>query len=161
MKPDYAEKSRFKDAPKTTVKLSGLLKVEKKDPNAVAENKIAPDEPFTPEQLQKVWNEFAEGRKKFQAEHHLLSQPYELDGTTITLHIHNPVQDLMLNNVRLELSAFLRERLKNSSILLSGKLVEQDARKVIYTPREKFEYLLERNPMLRELKDRLGLDTDF
>jgi hypothetical protein len=161
MKPDFAGKSRFKTAPKTTVKLTDLLKVEKKDASAAAENQVVPDEPFTAEQLQKVWNEFAESRKKFQAEYHLLTQPYELNGTAITLHIHNPVQDLMLNNMRLELSAFLRDRLKNNSITLTGVLVEQEARKVIYTNREKFDYLLERNPVLRELKDRLGLDTDF
>jgi DNA polymerase-3 subunit gamma/tau len=31
----------------------------------------------------------------------------------------------------------------------------------MYTPREKFEYLMEKNPALKELKDRLGLDTDY
>jgi DNA polymerase-3 subunit gamma/tau len=161
MKPDFSEKSRFKTAPKTTVKLTDLLKVEKKDSSTTTDNQVVPDEPFTPEQLQKAWNEFAEARKKFQAEYHLLTQPYALDGTAVTLHIHNPVQDLMLNNMRLELSAFLRDRLKNNSVTLTGVFVEQEARKVIYTNREKFDYLLERNPVLRELKDRLGLDTDF
>jgi hypothetical protein len=34
-------------------------------------------------------------------------------------------------------------------------------KKVIYTSREKFDYLVEKNPVLKELKDRLGLDTDF
>lgn len=65
--------------------------------------------------------------------------------------------------MRIELSTFIRERLKNNSILISGKLVEmkEDEKKVFYTPREKFEYLIEKNPMLKELKDRLGLDTDY
>jgi DNA polymerase-3 subunit gamma/tau len=31
----------------------------------------------------------------------------------------------------------------------------------MYTSRDKFEYLLEKNPALREMKDRLGLDPDF
>ena len=60
------------------------------------------------------------------------------------------------------MGSFLREKLKNNSITLVGVTIEQgDHRKVIYTPREKFDYLLEKNPLLRELKDRLGLDTDF
>ena len=162
MKPDFAEKSRFKTAPKTTVKLTDLLKVEKKDTAAASTDTIAEvDHPFTPEQLKKVWGDYAETRKKFQADYHLLTQGYELDGTQITLHLHSHVQESMLNAMRIELSSFLRERLKNNSITLIGTIVEQEARKVIYTNREKFDYLVERNPLLKELKDRLGLDTDF
>jgi hypothetical protein len=32
---------------------------------------------------------------------------------------------------------------------------------MLYTPRDKFEYLLEKNPILKKLRDRLGLDPDF
>ena len=67
----------------------------------------------------------------------------------------------MLGNIRAELSAFLREKLRNNSVTLVGKLQEHADKKVIYTNREKFDYLVEKNPLLKELKDRLGLDTDF
>ena len=40
-------------------------------------------------------------------------------------------------------------------------LVTEEGKKVYYTPREKFDYLVEKNPILKELKDRLGLDTDY
>lgn len=117
--------------------------------------------PFTKDQLQAAWNDFAEQRKKFQAEYQLLNQPFELNGSQVTIHIHNPVQDMMLVNIKSELAAFLRETLKNSTIVVVGELKEQEDRKVIYTNREKFDYLVNKNPMLKELKDRLGLDTDF
>lgn len=161
MKPDFSEKSQFKDKAKINIKIGNLLKVEKKDTTADTQVKAEVDQPFTPEQLKAVWDQFAESRKKFQAEYHLLSQGYQLNGTQITLHLHNAVQELMLNNMRMELSALLREKLKNNSITLVGTIVEQEERKVIYTAREKFDYLVQRNPMLKELKDRLGLDTDF
>lgn len=163
MKPDFSEKSRFKTAPKTTVKLTDLLKVEpKKEQIDANQAKVDPDEPFTPEQLQAVWNEFAELRKKFQAEYHLLTQPYDLKDNVVTVHLHNSVQEMMLNGLRIELSTFVREKLKNNSIQIYGELKEvEDVRKVIYTNREKFDYLIEKNPILRELKDRLGLDTDY
>jgi DNA polymerase-3 subunit gamma/tau len=32
---------------------------------------------------------------------------------------------------------------------------------MLYTSREKFDYLVEKNPVLKELKEKLGLDTDF
>jgi hypothetical protein len=162
MKPDYGEKSKFKDAPKTTVKLTNLLKVEpKKEQTAAEEKKHVPDLPFTPEELHKAWREFAEQRKKFQAEYQLLSQAYEIDGGNITLPLHNPVQESMLANLKVDLTLYLRDKLKNQSINVIGEFREADQRKVIYTAREKFDYLVAKNPMLKEFKDRLGLDTDF
>jgi hypothetical protein len=138
------------------------LKVDqKKEQVSAAEVQREPDEPFTSEKLQQIWNEFAEQRKKFQAEYQLLSQPYEISGSKIILHLHNPVQETMLTNLKVDLTTFLRDRLKNQSIQVHGELREADQRKVIYTNKEKFEYLVQKNPLLRELKDRLGLDTDF
>lgn len=67
----------------------------------------------------------------------------------------------MLNNIKVELTGFLREKLKNTSIQVAGNLQTGEEKKVIYTNREKFDFLAEKNPMLKELKDRLGLDTDF
>jgi hypothetical protein len=73
----------------------------------------------------------------------------------------SPVHETMLNNIKVEMTAFLRDKLKNSSIQVTGELIGSEDRKVIYTNREKFDYLAEKNPVLKELKDRLGLDTDF
>ena len=77
------------------------------------------------------------------------------------VHLLSPVQETMLNNVKTELTAFLREKLKNSSILVAGELKESEDKKMMYTSRDKFEYLLEKNPALKEMKERLGLDPDF
>ena len=91
----------------------------------------------------------------------MLSQPYILREQHIFVNLLSPVHDTMLNNIKVDLTTFLRERLKNNSIQVSGGLAVTDDKKVIYTNREKFEYLAEKNPMLKELKERLGLDTDF
>lgn len=117
--------------------------------------------PFSPEQLRDVWNAYAETRKIYQAEYQLLNQEYELTDNHITIPLHNPVQETILTNIRSDLTTFLRDRLRNQSIQVTGELREAEQRKVIYTNREKFDYLVAKNPMLRELKDRLGLDTDF
>ena len=111
--------------------------------------------------MQAAWTEFADQRKKFQAEYQLLTQPYDLQETKIILHLHNPVQETILANLKTDLTNFIRDRLKNYSIQVVGESREAEQRKVIYTNREKFDYLVQKNPVLRELKERLGLDTDF
>lgn len=111
--------------------------------------------------MKSAWTAFAEQRKKFQAEYQLLSQPYQLRGKQIVVTLLSPVHETMLNNIKSELAAFLREKLKNSTIQVTGELVSSEEKKVIYTNREKFDYLAEKNPVLYELKERLGLDTDF
>lgn len=158
-----ATPSTPKSGTRTTVKLTDLLKVDpkKEKVSEVATAANIETNSFTPEQLSAAWQEFAEQRKKYQAEYQLLAQPYDLKDNKLTLHLLSPVQETMLNNVRTELTAFLREKLKNSTILVVGELKESEDKKMMYTSRDKFEYLLEKNPALKEMKERLGLDPDF
>ena len=104
---------------------------------------------------------FADQRKKFQAEYQLLTQPYNLDEGNVTIQLLNVVQESILNNLKSELTTYLRETLRNHSILVGGRLLETEDKKVMYTARDKFEFLLEKNPALREMRDRLGLDAEF
>lgn len=90
-----------------------------------------------------------------------MTQPYQLRDGLITVELLSPVHETMLNNIKSELTAFLREKLRNNTIQVTGQVVSSEEKKIIYTNREKFDFLAEKNPMLRELKDRLGLDTDF
>lgn len=139
--------------------LKGETKTEARASSATVETSFS--EPFTESQLREAWNAFAEQRKKFQAEYQMLTQPYKLDGSLITVSLLSPVHETMLNNIKGEISAFLRERLRNNTLQVTGELQSEEEKKIIYTNREKFDYLVGKNPMLRELKDRLGLDTDF
>ena len=135
------------------------MKTEAQSNNAASETALA--EPFTEEQLLKAWNAYADQRKKFQAEYQMLSQPYKLTNNTIVVELLSPVHETMLNNIKSELTGFLREQLKNNTLQVTGELQTGEEKKIIYTNREKFDFLVEKNPMLRQLKDRLGLDTDF
>ena len=156
------EPAKTKSTPRTP-QLASLLKGDKKSDSgngdAAAETLLT--EPFTEAQLREAWDTFAEQRKKFQAEYQMLSQPYKLEGSLITVDLLSPVHETMLNNIKGEITSFLREQVRNNTIQVTGELQTSEVKKIIYTNREKFDYLVEKNPMLRELKDRLGLDTDF
>lgn len=66
-----------------------------------------------------------------------------------------------MQTIRNPLIKFLRERLKNRSINVTSQIREIQAQKIAYTNKEKFDKLAEQNPLLKELKQRLDLDTDF
>ena len=143
--------------------MSELLKIEPKKENGTVAQIMGPEhtEAFTSETLQAEWEGFAATKRQLQAEYHLLTQPYELSGTKVILHLLSPVQETMLNGFKADLIAHLRTKLKNDLIQVTGTIMQADEKKMKYTPRDKFEYLQEKIPILKEFKDRLGLDTDF
>lgn len=163
VEPQTAERKPLRTTTRTTVKLGDLLKVEPKKENGSVAQASGPEhtQAFTTAALREAWDEFAATRRQLQAEFHLLSQPYDLDEVRITLHLLSPVQETMLNGFRSDLITHLRTKLKNDLIVVTGAIIEASEKKMIYTPRDKFEYLQEKIPILREFKDRLGLDTDF
>ena len=77
------------------------------------------------------------------------------------MHLLSTVQETMLNNFKNDLITYLRENLKNNSIMVVGELRETEEKQMLYTPRDKFEFLLEKNPLLKTMRDKLGLDPDF
>ncbi len=91
----------------------------------------------------------------------MLSQEIELRDNQVIVHLHNSFQETLIHTIKSDALTFLREKLTNNTIQLIGELRVTDEKKVIYTNREKFEHLAEKNPNLKILKERLGLDTDF
>jgi DNA polymerase-3 subunit gamma/tau len=152
----------LKPSSKSTIKLNEFLKGKASGEEVqVLEARPQLNEPFTPEQLHLVWNDFAVQRKKFQAEYHMLIQPVEIRGNEIVIQLLSSVQETMLNNFKNDLITYLREQLRNSSIMVVGELKEAEEKQMLYTPRDKFEFLMEKNPILKTLRDRLGLDPDY
>jgi len=92
----------------------------------------------------------------------VLNQDYELiDDTTIRLTLTNSVKEVILDKFRSDLMHHLKSNLKNGDIKLITDLLEEESKKMIYTNKEKFDHLAEKNPLLLKLKDKLGLDPDF
>lgn len=73
----------------------------------------------------------------------------------------NPVEETLLDNFRREFLQFLRERLQNSQLTIVTEMRATEEKTNIYTNREKFEHLAQKNPFLNELKEKLGLDWDY
>lgn len=119
------------------------------------------NKPLVLEEVQAVWNEFAERRKGQVAEYQLLKRDFQLIDNRIVIALNNPIEEPLLQNMRTSLITFLRDKLGNSALMVSGELKEVESKRQLYTNKEKFDYLLEQNPALQKLKDRFGLDAEF
>ena len=116
---------------------------------------------YTPEAVQKAWDEFAGKSTLQQLDQEVLKSSCHLEKDTITVSIPN--QALMSNfeKLRSGLLAHLRNALDNDQLNMEAKVVEVSQEKMRYTDQEKFNYLKEKYPVLKELQEKLGLEPDF
>lgn len=119
------------------------------------------DEPIVESKVMQAWRDFTELRKNQLAEYHLLNQPYSLKGNVITLQLTNPIEEPILQGMKSDLVAYLRERINNSTLLVEGEMQQTNTKRKAYTNKEKFDYLVEKNPLLKQLQEKLGLDPDY
>ncbi len=122
--------------------------------------------PFNLEDLKKAWDQYSETLKSSRRsnEFNLMIKPYELDEKSqVIIDINNTLEEDILERFKVTLTSFLRNTLKNDQIRIITRIKSEDqanARKM-YTNKDKFNYLAEKNPNLIELKNKLGLDTEF
>lgn len=122
------------------------------------------EEPFTEEKLRSIWNDYSEKTKAAgrDSEYAVLKQEFRLENShTIIITFTNSVKMMILDKFKSDLITHLKGTLNNRHVKLETELKEDNSTRVPYTNREKFEYLAEKKPILKELQNRLGLDPDF
>ncbi len=91
-----------------------------------------------------------------------MDQPIRIkDKYTVILPLTNAVKINILDKFRSDLITHLKTVLDNRHITLETELLQEEASYKPYTNKEKFDYLIQKKPVLQDLKDRLGLDPDF
>jgi DNA polymerase-3 subunit gamma/tau len=120
---------------------------------------------FTADMMLNFWNAYAEKVKK-EGKINIFTiitayAPVLLDNYIIELPIENKIQEELLSSEKVDLLNFLRVQLRNFSIDLQTKQMEQTQKKRLYTSSEKYEHMLQKNPNLDEFKRRFNLDLDY
>ena len=101
-------------------------------------------------------------RQGKNSEFTVMDQPTRIkDKHVVILPLTNAVKLNILDRFRSDLITFLKTTLDNRHITLETELLQEEESYRPYTNKEKFEYLIQKKPVLQELKDRLGLDPDF
>ncbi len=144
-----------------------LKSIEKKKKLAEEFNTLAidldkpPEEAFTETDLQVFWNEYIK-LLEHKGEHILASQLHMnlpvLKGNAIQVCYPNHTMKVELERSQQDLLNFLSKKLKNYSIILEIDVDEKAEKKYAYTPREKFEKLREKYPLIDTLRKTFDLD---
>ncbi len=116
---------------------------------------------FTHQEAEEALRTFA-GRRETTTEKMIFTAEFEIRGeVTIHFRLLNKLKEDMLNELKQELLDFLRKTLGNSAIQVSSEVTAEESKAKPRTEQEKFEAMLRKNPVLKELKDRLGLDLVY
>jgi DNA polymerase-3 subunit gamma/tau len=156
-----ATRSAASSRPRSTLNLREIATTL---PKAVAQEVVTPppsNKPLQEEEVKRVWAAYAESQRGQVAEYQLLNRDIRLTGSQIVLSLTNPFEEQLLQALKTDAVTFLRTQLENNQVTIESVLVVPESKKMIYTNREKFDFLLEKHPNLREWRDRLGLDAEF
>ncbi|WP_019038585.1 DNA polymerase III subunit gamma/tau [Psychroflexus tropicus] len=116
---------------------------------------------FTEKEMLSAWNDYIQvlsnNGQKILASVMGTAQP-KLDNLTISMELPNESMKINLQQGQGDLMMFLKERLQNTLIDLKISVNHKSEKKYVYTPREKFEKLCEKNPNLELLRTTFDLD---
>ena len=117
---------------------------------------------FTEEELIESWNAYANsvGKKIFLKNIMLNNLPKLQENFYFEVVVHNPAMQEELFNNAIDILGALRNRLKNSHIQMRVRISEGNEKHLAYTSTEKYEHLVEINPLLDKLAKEFDLRAD-
>lgn len=128
----------------------------------VLEDDDLPHDVFDEKDLVKEWNAFITKIEK-QGQYNFASIlridiPKLRDENTIILEFPNQTNKVEVERSKNDLLIYLRKQLNNYSINLEISVNEDLEKQFVYTPREKFEKMNEKNPNMKLLRKTFDLD---
>ncbi|GIJ94163.1 hypothetical protein CAPN002_13810 [Capnocytophaga stomatis] len=134
------------------------MKEEIIDPNSL------PREEFSETDFLRFWNNYIENLlakgERIQASYLQMSVPV-LKEKVIHLEVSNDTAHTEILQNESRLLDYLRKSLRNYDISLKLIKNEELAKKILVTPDDKYEKLLEINPLLKEFREAFNLNLGF
>ncbi len=149
----------------TSIKLTDIDKFDasnNKEEEKIQEI-ISQREEVTESQIRKIWSDFIYNELDPESTQARLlrNRTIYLNGTTISIAFENDIQMQKLKEFSDQLMQFMRVQAKNGELGLETKLEEKAEKELIYTSHQKYKVLIEKYPILDDLKKSLGLDLEF
>lgn len=148
----------------TSLKEIAHPKVQQQNPQGQTVQTSATDlrTNFSQEQLQKAWNEYANTIEKKVYLKNIMSnsKPQLLNNFYFEVGVHNPgMQEELINNA-IDILAVLRQKLQNTHIQMRVRIMESNEKHLAYTSAEKYQHMLEINPLIDKLRKDFDLRTE-
>ena len=122
---------------------------------------------FNLAELWKAWDEYAAMMKEEDKQSYYSTltkhKPVMREKFQIDFLVDNHVQKSDIDNDKVRLLEFLREKLNNWKIKLESSIddTESDDGDSLYDPYKKYEAMIDKNPMLARMKQIFDLDVDY
>jgi DNA polymerase-3 subunit gamma/tau len=112
--------------------------------------------------LLRHWNEYADLKKQAGDMNHFIifaNRKITLrEDLTILFEVDNQLQLDILKELRGDVLEYLRKKVSNSTLQLEATITQTEAKTLLYTNNDKYNYLLEHYPILDEFRRRFGLE---
>ena len=121
------------------------------------------NEPVSQEQLEQFWDKYVTDVRSssggFSASVISTCQP-TLQDDHVTIHTIFRTETNQIEFIRLsdDFLKYLKSNLKNNHLKFTWEINQEKAKKILFSDREKFEYLVEKYPELRDWENKLGLE---
>ncbi|MFD1628636.1 DNA polymerase III subunit gamma/tau [Pseudopedobacter beijingensis] len=157
------------------LKTGGTLIPNLNNPGLIKTSVVKEDEPeyltgdaksdFTQDDFIKVWVEYshiAKNNGKMSLATLMMNYtPMVRDNFRIELTVENKMQSDELLNERIDVLNYLRPKLQNFHITLEPIVAEVVSERKLYTSKDKYQHMVERNPNLESLRQAFDLELDL
>jgi DNA polymerase-3 subunit gamma/tau len=153
------EKSKNKVSDKGIISIKDMMK-PKEDAVPIDYSNL-PKEKFTEEHMRELWTKYAYSIRNKDIEFFgtlTHSPPILKKNVIIQIAVFNSTQKNDINTHRQDLLHYLRSNLKNHEIDIEVVINEVERLDIAFTPQQKLKKLIEKNPKLGLLKDKLNLE---
>lgn len=153
------KKAKKKTSGLSLKSISEKKQYEKKQKREHEEKELHED--FSEEQIDEAWKAYIKrlkkrGRKILASI--LKTDTPKVEGTTIHIELPNETMKKELEREQRALLRFIKAEIQNTDINLNINVNREATKNYAFTPREKYEKLKEKNPLVEELRKTFDLD---
>lgn len=146
-----------------SIKAEENAEEEDANPDAymIGKENIADD--FSQEDVDKICDEFLEKIKQHQSLYATLksNKAKIMEGSIVQFSVYNDAQKSVLSDKLFDLVKLLRTRLNNFKLMAEIKIIENDHKRILSSPEDRYNAMVEKNPNLKKLTDNLNLELEF
>lgn len=119
-------------------------------------------ERFTQDDLMTAWREFGgtitDDIKRVGFIN--TNMPRLVTDTMFEVQVNNVMQESELKKIQTDIVQFMMTRLRNSSIKMQVRIIEESEKQRSITPEERYKIMVEQNPLLEKLRKNIGFEID-